>query len=133
MHAPSVITYQSCELDKKRQVSNETCLFLVYSLGFCRFRFAEPRQSVVASLLARTVASHLYSRIQKTPHMGVFWCTRWGFAVSASQNLGKASALRFSREPWLLTFTAGYKKHPIWGCFGVPAGVRTQTRRRRRP
>ena len=62
-----------------------------------------------------------------------FWCTRWGFAVSASQNLGKASSLRFSHEPWLLTFTAGYKKHPIWGCFGVPAGVRTQTRRRRRP
>ena len=78
MHAPSVITYQSCGFDKKRQVSNETCLFLVYPLGFCRFRFAEPRQSVGASLLARTVASHLYSRIQKTPHVGVFWCTRWG-------------------------------------------------------
>ena len=51
-----------------------------------------------------------------------FWCTRWGFAVSASQNLGKASALRFSREPWLLTFTAGYKKHPIWGVLVYPLG-----------
>ncbi len=55
-------------------------------------------------------------------------------ALSTLCLTGNSSHPRRRIPPLAMVRTpSGTKKHPARGCFGVPAGVRTQTRRRRRP
>ena len=93
---------------------------MVYPLGFCRFR--KRTLGKAAGFRPRTNRGFSpFQREQKTPAKGVFWCTRWGFAVSVNGPSARRRAFALARTV-ASRLSNGNKKTPIRGVLVYPLG-----------